>query len=59
VLPVDLAADAVAKGWAQVHMLAGIRLSPGFVLVYGPRTEAELEVVAGLVEASHQFALGG
>ncbi len=59
VLPVDLAADAVAKGWAQVHMLAGIRLSPGFVLVYGPRTEAELEVVAGLVEASHKFALGG
>ena len=59
VLPVDLAADAVAKGWAQVHMLAGIRLSPGFVLVYGPRTEAELDVVAGLVEASHQFALGG
>jgi phospholipase/carboxylesterase len=59
VLPVDLAADAVAKGWAQVHMLAGIRLSPGFVLVYGPRTEAELEVVACLVEASHQFALGG
>jgi phospholipase/carboxylesterase len=59
VLPVDLAADALAEGWAQVHMLAGIRLSPGFVLVYGPRTEAELEVVAGLVEASHQFALGG
>ena len=59
VLPVDLAADAVAKRWAQVHMLAGIRLSPGFVLVYGPRTEAELEVVAGLVEASHRFALGG
>lgn len=59
VLPVDLAADAVAKGWAQVHMLAGIRLSPGFVLVYGPRTEAELEVVAGLVGASHRFALGG
>jgi phospholipase/carboxylesterase len=59
VLPVDLAADAVAQGWAQVHMLAGIRLSPGFVLVYGPRTEAELEVVAGLVEASHRFALGG
>ena len=59
VLPVDLAADAVAKGWAQVHMLAGIRLSPGFVLVYGPRTEAEVDVVAGIVEASHRFALGG
>jgi phospholipase/carboxylesterase len=59
VLPRDLAADAVAKGWAQVHMLAGIRLSPGFVLVYGPRNGAEVDVVAGIVEASHRFALGG
>jgi phospholipase/carboxylesterase len=59
VLPPDLAADAVARGWAQVHMLAGIRLAPGFVLVYGPRTEAEVDVVAGIVEASHRFALGG
>jgi phospholipase/carboxylesterase len=59
VLPPDLAADAVVKGWAQVHMLAGIRLAPGFVLVYGPRTEAEVDVVAGIFEASHQFALGG
>ena len=59
VLPLDLAADAVAKGWAQVHMLAGIRLSPGFVLVYGPRTEAEVDVIAGIIEASHRLALGG
>jgi phospholipase/carboxylesterase len=40
-------------------MLAGIRLSPGFVLVYGPRTEAEVDVIAGIIEASHRFALGG
>lgn len=58
VLPTDLAADAVAKGWAQVHMLAGVRLSPGFVMVYGPRDEAEVDVVAGIVAASHRLAHG-
>jgi phospholipase/carboxylesterase len=57
-LPLDLAGDAVAQGWAQVHPLAGIRLSPGFVMVYGPRDEAELDVVAGIVEASYRFAHG-
>ncbi|KQY62588.1 MULTISPECIES: luciferase family protein [unclassified Nocardioides] len=57
-LPADLAADAIAQGWAQPHMHAGTRKSPGFVLVYGPRTEAEVEVVAGIVEASRRYALG-
>ena len=57
-LPLDLAGDAVAKGWAQVHPLAGVRLTPGFVMVYGPRDEAELDVVAGIVEASYEYADG-
>ncbi|QIK75007.1 luciferase family protein [Nocardioides piscis] len=57
-LPHDLAADAIAKGWAQSHMWAGVRLSPGFLMVYGPRDEAELDVVAGIVEASHRHAFG-
>lgn len=57
-LPTDLAADAIAKGWAQPHMHAGTRKSAGFVLVYGPRTEAEVEVVANIVEASRRYALG-
>ncbi len=57
-LPVDLAADAIAKGWAQPHMHAGTRKSSGFVLVYGPRTAAELEVVVGIVAASHRYAAG-
>ncbi|QIX28337.1 phospholipase [Nocardioides sp. JQ2195] len=57
-LPTDLAADAIAKGWAQPHMHAGTRKSPGFVLVYAPRTEAEVETVAGIVEASRLYALG-
>jgi phospholipase/carboxylesterase len=57
-LPVALAADAVAKGWAQAHPLAGVRLAPGMVLVYGPRDAAEVDVVAGIVAASHAFAAG-
>lgn len=57
-LPLDLAGDAVAKGWAQSHMWAGVRLSPGFLMVYGPRDEAEVDVVAGIVEASYRYAHG-
>jgi phospholipase/carboxylesterase len=55
-LPRALAGDAVAKGWAQVHPLAGVRLSPGFLMVYGPRDEAELEVVWSLVKAAYRHA---
>lgn len=57
-LPPVLAADAVAKRWAVVHPLAGIRLARGMVLVYGPRDAAELEVVTGIVAASHAYATG-
>jgi phospholipase/carboxylesterase len=57
-LPPELAADAVAKGWAVAHPLAGIRLARGMVMVYGPRDETELEIVATIVEASHAFATG-
>ena len=57
-LPPALAADAVAKGWGVAHPLAGIRLARGMVLIYGPRTEAELTTVAGIVRTSHAYAAG-
>ena len=57
-LPPQLAADAVAKGWAVAHPLAGIRLARGMVMVYGPRDENELHVVAAMVETSHAYATG-
>lgn len=57
-LPPALAADAVAKGWAVAHPLAGIRLARGMVMVYGPRDDAELDVVVGIVVASHRYAAG-
>lgn len=59
VLPPALAHDALVKGWAAAHPLAGIRLTPGMVMVFGPRDEAELDVVAEIVRASHAHASGG
>ena len=32
-------ADVSTKGWGRPHMWAGTRLSPGFMMVYGPRDE--------------------
>ncbi|MFF2243754.1 phospholipase [Arthrobacter sp. NPDC058130] len=57
-LPPELVADAVAKGWAAAHPLAGIRLARGMVMVYGPRDESELDVVAAVVATSHAYATG-
>ncbi|HEY7814683.1 MAG TPA: luciferase family protein [Nakamurella sp.] len=57
-LPPTLAADAVAKGWAVAHPLAGIRLARGMVMIYGPRDTDELAIAGGIVEASHAYATG-
>lgn len=58
VLPIPLAHDALAKGWAVAHPLGGLRLTPGMVMIYGPRDDEELETVVGIVRASHEFASG-
>ncbi|HEX6403962.1 MAG TPA: phospholipase [Pseudonocardiaceae bacterium] len=57
-LPVSLAHDALAKGWAVAHPLAGLRLAPGMVMIFGPRDVAELEIVTAIVRASHAYAAG-
>lgn len=59
VLPDALAYDALAKGWAIAHPLAGLRLSPGMVLIPGPRDADEVEIVAGITAASHHYAATG
>ncbi|MFC5951463.1 luciferase family protein [Pseudonocardia lutea] len=56
VLPDALAYDALGKGWALAHPLAGVRLPAGLVLVPAPRDEAEVEIVAALVTAAHRAA---
>lgn len=57
-LPPDLAADLVTRGWGRMHPWAGTRLTPGFVMVYGPRDDNELATVQGIVAASHAYATG-
>jgi len=55
-LPAAHAADLVAKGWGRAHPLAGTRLTPGFVMLFGPRDDEELAIVASIVELSHVHA---
>jgi phospholipase/carboxylesterase len=57
-LPAAHARDLVMKGWGRTHPLAGTRLSPGFVMVFGPRDDDELETVVGIVTTSHAYAAG-
>jgi phospholipase/carboxylesterase len=57
-LPPALASDAIKKGWAVAHPLAGIRLTRGMVMLYGPRDRDELEVVLALATNSHSYATG-
>jgi phospholipase/carboxylesterase len=58
-LPPAMAADIVTKGWGVAHPLAGLRVTPGMVMLFGPRTEPELEVVSAVVAFSHTWAAGG
>jgi phospholipase/carboxylesterase len=57
-LPTAFAADLVAHGWGVPHPWAGTRLAAGFVMVFGPRTEDELETVTSIVAAAHAHATG-
>jgi hypothetical protein len=56
-LPTEVATEAVAAGWAEPHPVAlrGL-IPPTAVMLYAPRDEAELDVIEGLVRASHAFA---
>jgi phospholipase/carboxylesterase len=57
-LPMPLATDVIAKGWGVAHPLAGVRLTSGMVMLFGPRDPAELETVLGVVTSSHAWASG-
>jgi phospholipase/carboxylesterase len=57
-LPPVLAADVVAQGWGVAHPLAGVRLTPGMVMLFGPRDDAELETVVAILTTSHAWAAG-
>jgi hypothetical protein len=58
-LPTETVTAAVDAGWAELHPVALRGLIPSTaVMLYAPRDEAELEVIEGLVRASHAFARG-
>jgi phospholipase/carboxylesterase len=57
-LPPEAAADLVAHGWGVPHPWAGTRLAAGFVMLFGPRTEDELETVLGVVTTAHRHSSG-
>ena len=58
-LPPQLAEEAVAAGWAEVHPVARRGLIPAnAVMLYAPRDDAEREVIESLLQAAHAFARG-
>lgn len=58
-LPPEIVDTVIENGWAEAHPLAGrFGLPPNIVMVYGPRNEDELTVVADLLRASHAYAVG-
>jgi hypothetical protein len=58
-LPLKIAEEAVAAGWAEPHPVALRGLIPRTaVMLYAPRNHAELDVIEQLVCASHAFARG-
>ena len=58
-LPPGLRERASVQGWAEPHPLAGYpTISAQTVMAYAPRDEAEVAIVAALVEASRRYARG-
>jgi len=52
-LPPDVAREAMAAGWAEVHPVARAGMAPEhFVMLYGPCDEREVEIVFQLVAAA-------
>lgn len=55
----DTARAAVKAGWAIMHPWANQRAGwEGFVMIYTPVNEAELEIVFQLVQSSYKFVTG-
>ncbi|WP_110669924.1 luciferase family protein [Salinicola halophilus] len=59
-LPEPIRTQAIEKGWAEPHPLAGQpTISHLIVLLYAPRDRQELAVVHSLIEASWAYARTG
>jgi phospholipase/carboxylesterase len=52
-LPPDLAREAVTAGWAELHPVARAGMAPeNVVMLYGPRDEAEVALLAEMIAAA-------
>jgi phospholipase/carboxylesterase len=60
VLPEPMALQVIERGWGEFHPLVaqGV-MPPTNLMVFGPRDEAELEVVWSIVQASYANATSG
>lgn len=59
ILPDALKREAIERGWAEPHPMAGQpTVSPHTVLVYAPRNDAERSTVDGFIRASWSYARG-
>ena len=59
-LPRPIVHQVLEGGWGELHPLAleGL-IPPTAVMIFGPRDDGEVDVVLGLIGASHRFAMGG
>ncbi len=58
-LPPDVARQAVASGWAEVHPVAVAGMAPeNLVMVYSPRDKQEVNVIFALLQAAYRYAGG-
>ncbi|MDR6867617.1 hypothetical protein J2Y69_002221 [Microbacterium resistens] len=57
-LPLDVVEQLFAAGWGEQHPIVKLGGPPNWVMLFGPRDQAELDVVWGLVQASYAFARG-
>jgi hypothetical protein len=58
-LPPDVALEAVAAGWAEVHPVALAGAAPmNLVMLYGPRDAHEVEILYHLVLRAYHYAGG-
>lgn len=59
ILPLDQAQSAIDSGWAEQHPIARLGyISAGAVMVYAPRDDAEVAIVAQLIRESYAYATG-
>ena len=57
-LPPSMVEAVVALGWAERHPLHRLGVMENLVMLYAPRDERELSIVATLIECARQFATG-